>query len=113
LAEVAGYAFLTNSGGQLVTAIDWGHIPERCLEGDWDGVEPPKDPLIYLIAHSDCDGVIRPAQAALLADRIAELIPLLPPGAGSGHIGDWRETTQAFVDGLRAAAAAGEDVDFH
>ena len=75
----------------------------------WD----ESDPLTKLLSHSDCDGEIASADCDPLADRLTELLPLLPEGDGGGHIGDWREKTQRFIDGLRRAAAAGEDVEFH
>lgn len=112
LAKAAGYAFRKEEFYD-VPAIDWSRFPPKCLEGDWTGVEAPTDALLYLIVHSDCDGVIRPEQAVPLADRLEELLPKMPTGNGGGHIGDWRAKTQAFIDGLRAAAAAGESVDFH
>ena len=114
LAEVAGYEVAKVEGAygpRETVLIDWGHIQEKNYEGDWD--EIPSDPLILLIAHSDCDGVIHPEHAKPLADRLEELVPLLPEGEAPGHVRDWRDKTQQFIDGLRAAAEAGEDVDFH
>lgn len=92
-------------------AIEWSGIEEKNFAGEWH--RTPPDPLIVLIAHSDCDGVIHPAQAGPLANRLEELLPKLPEGDGGGHIGDWREKTQRFVDGLREAVRAGEDVEFY
>jgi len=114
LAEVAGYEIAEVAGqyGPHPTVlIDWGHIEEKNYTGDWD--EIPSDPLILLIAHSDCDGVIHPEHAKPLADRLEELIPLLPEGDAPGHVRHWQQATRQFADGLRAAAAAGEDLDFH
>lgn len=96
--------------GRDCVLIDWGHITMANVMGDWD--KTPTDPLLVLITHSDCEGVIHPAQADPLADRLTELLPLLPGEADLGHIGDWRMKTQAFIDGLRAAVEAGEDVEF-
>lgn len=79
--------------------IPWGHFES--------------DPLTVLLNHSDCDGTIPASHCGPLADRLAGLIDKLPDDDGGGHIGNWREKTQQFVDGLRAAAAAGEDVEFH
>ena len=93
------------------TMIEWSGVVPENFQGEW--WRTPPDPLIVLIAHSDCDGVIHPAQAKPLADRLEELLPKLPAGDGGGHIGDWRAKTRQFIDGLRAAAEADEDVEFH
>jgi hypothetical protein len=108
LAEAAGYAFTVE--GRDTIMLDWGHIEEKNYFGEWD--KDPSDPLILLIAHSDCEGVIKAKHTAILADRLAELLPLLE-GDGGGHIGLYRDKTKQFIDGLRAAHAANEDVDFH
>ncbi len=71
------------------------------------------DPLSILLMHSDCDGEIDAKDCEPIADRLESLIPHLPDEPDTGHISDWKKTTQAFVDGLRAAAAANENVDFH
>lgn len=118
LAEAAGYALAevkddTFPGAYRTTVLlDWGHLKtDDDLFGEWE--ETPDDPLIVLIAHSDCEGVIHPEQAAPLADRLEELLPSLPDGDAPGHIGNWREKTQKFIDGLRDAVSKGEDLEFH
>lgn len=113
IAQVAGYKFEKcppphQYMDQVV--IDWDQYTDANLHGIWE--KTPDDPLIVLIAHSDCDGEIFPAQAVPLADRLESLLPLLT-GDGGGHIGDYVTKTRAFIDGLRKAAAANEPVDFH
>lgn len=76
----------------------------------WSIFQP--DVLHILLHHSDCDGIIESQYCEPLADRLEQLLPLLPAEDGGGHIG-WRDKTQAFIDGLRLAARKGEDVDFH
>ena len=44
--------------------------------------------------------------------RLSELLPLLD-GDGGGHIGSYRSTTQAFIDGLLLAHSKKERVEFH
>jgi len=115
LAEIAGYRL----GKPDPTApwyecaeINWEAITPDNLQGVWERV--PEDPLIVLIAHSDCDGEIRPREAGPLADRLEELLPKITElGVGAGHIGNWREKTQKFIDGLRRAAKNDEPVKFH
>ena len=72
-----------------------------------------KDKLHILLTHSDCEGKIPWRQCAGLADRLEQLIPLLPDEEDGGHIGNWRQKTQCFVDGLRSAAKAKEPLGFH
>lgn len=115
LAQAAGYQILPvvyNDGVKRDTImVDWGHVPDGALMGEWDST--PSDPLMVIIAHSDCEGVIHPAQAEPLASRLEELLDKLPAEKDFGHIGGWRSKTQEFIDGLRLAASMGEDVDFH
>lgn len=114
LARVAGYQILPvvyDDGVKRDTImIDWGHIQEESLMGEWD--RTPDDPLIVLIAHSDCEGVIHPAQAEPLASRLEYLIGLLPADNVIVGVNDYRRKTQSFIDGLRLAVANGEDVEF-
>jgi hypothetical protein len=98
LAEVAGLPALRQMSGY------GGNI-------SWDVPRP--DVLYELLNHSDCDGFLPAAICAPLADRLSELLPLLPVVDDGGHIGPWREKTQRFIDGLRTAAAHNQDVEFH
>lgn len=119
LAVAAGYTFHKDDLGRLTVDIDWGNV-ERTIGHDLIGRWPAMpvrpdgtpDPLIVLLAHSDCEGEIQADFCAPLADRLEELIPLLEGEDGGGHIGLFTEKTQTFVDGLRRAAAAGESVGF-
>jgi hypothetical protein len=123
VAEAAGYAvwavkYDDSSVTYDTVMIDWGHLPENALMGEWP--ETPADPLLVLIAHSDCDGEIRPEQAGPLADRLEELLPALErtdaEEGAFGHIaarGGYAGAARKFIDGLRAAVAADEPVDFH
>ena len=73
----------------------------------WENLKP--DALHVLLNHSDCGGYIEAADCAPLADRLEEILPLLPEEDDSQN---WRETTQRFIDGLRLAASKGEPVEF-
>ena len=76
----------------------------------WESLKP--DALHVLLDHSDCEGEIAAADCAPLANRLEELLLDLPDGDGGGHIGNWREKTQEFIDGLRLAASLNEPVEF-
>ena len=70
-------------------------------------------PLNILLSHSDWDGSISTELCDPIADDLESLLPLLPDEDVKGHIGNWREKTQAFIDGLRKAAEAGDPLDFY
>lgn len=109
LARVAGYSF--DERGDYV--LPWDMFELKNYQGEWDS-PPGDDPLLYLLVHSDCDGVIHPEQGIHIAARLEQLLPLLDDGKSTGHLApSIKDKTQQFIDGLRAAAAAGEDVDFH
>jgi hypothetical protein len=110
LAEVAGYRFYRDPrDGREYPSLNWDAITEDNLYGQWEAI--PEDPLILLIAHSDCDGEIQPEHCGPLADRLEQLLPRLS-GEGGGHIGLYQEKTRQFVDGLRLAAGLGEPLEF-
>lgn len=68
----------------------------------WANVD---DPIKFLLDHPDSDGDIAVEHLVPLADRLEEISP---------RIDDcWRAQAAQFVRGLRAAAAAGEAVEFH
>jgi len=83
----------------------------RSLPIKWNCLKP--SPLYELLYHSDCEGEIPASSCGPIADELEKLLPLLPKGDAGGHIGDFRDKTQQFIDGLRAAAAANEPLDFH
>ncbi len=97
ICEVAGYGKLDSREGF------GGTVP-------W----PDNDPLVKLLHHSDCEGEILSADCLPIAERLQSLIPALTiAGEGGGHVGNYAETTQQFIDGLKRASAANENVDFH
>jgi hypothetical protein len=119
LARAAGYEIRDptdeeKAEGFYSPSVDlhWEAFKPENYQGEWDTV-PGDDPLLYLIVHSDCDGVIHPEQAVHIARRLESLLPLLDDKEAIGHIRpSMRVKTQAFIDGLKAAVKAGEDVEF-
>ena len=108
IAEAGGYGVektLPDSPGwpSESCSLDWSFLPDGVLHGEWDVT--PEDPLLVLLAHSDCDGRINPAQAGPLADRLEALLPAMND--------KWQSQTKQCVLGLRKAANAGEPVHFY
>ena len=98
LCEVAGYGALEERAGYVTGGKPW----------------PKGDVLVELLMHSDCDGSLAADICAPLADRLESLLPALEiKGDGGGHLGGYAEKTRTFIEGLRAAAEAGEPVEFH
>jgi hypothetical protein len=98
------YHGMETRNGEYLRQID------QRLPISWNCLKP--DVLHQLLYHSDCDGSLETEVCGPLADRLSELLPLLPPTEDNGHIGNWRDKTQKFIDGLRDASAAGEAVEF-
>lgn len=116
LASVAGYEFIEDvaRGGRAMIALDYGAWPEAnyydppMIPYRTDGTQ---DPLLLLLLHADTEGRIRAEHVKALADRLTELLPDID-GDGHGHVGDYREATQQFINGLRLAELRNEDVIF-
>jgi hypothetical protein len=118
LTEVAGLPLVADpvSTSRKVVDVNWDAVSDANIQGEWGEKLPTLrdgtfDPLLLLLVHSDCDGVLHPYHAKLVADRVEELIPLLP-AEGGGHIGLYGDKAQALVDGFRRAHAADEEIVF-
>lgn len=111
LAEVAGYPLVRDDHGyEYAGVVNDPRWTDANFQGEWS--LPPEDPLLILLVHSDCDGTIPAKLVPFLRMRLEQLLPLLPDEDNGGHIGNWRDKTQAFIDGLAKAEADGEGVDF-
>jgi hypothetical protein len=119
----AGMPFLTitdpdryDYGGKLLD-IDWDRITHEQIAGDWGGREPLierigydpplTDPVLYLLVHSDCDGVLRGEYLPQLKQRLEEIEPQYDAIADDYLQGRLRQ----FIDGLEDAIEAGADVE--
>jgi hypothetical protein len=84
-----------------------GYTSDKLL-GTWK--EEPTDILDVLIEHQDCEGIIEHRHCLPLAERLFGLLPLMPDN--ESHFSPRKKTLQ-FIQGLRDADAAGENVEFH
>ncbi len=91
------------------------HLPLK-----WDYFKD--DPLVLLLRHSDCDGIIEHEHCAPLAKRLLGLLDAVATVGATrrawGRLTPWgaewpRERTKQFAEGLMRAHDAGEDVTFH
>ena len=104
IAEAAGYKLVEDDWGWKCADIDWEKYQNNLL-GNWK--ETPSDPLLVLIAHSDCDGFIYPDQALPLANRLEDVLKNLT--SDKGWIVD---ATNQFIAGLRNAHKRNQKVGF-
>jgi hypothetical protein len=74
----------------------------------WESLPP--SPLHLLLNHSDCDGHLRWEDCAAIADALEELLPRLP---GDSWNAVARKQASQWITGLRAAAKAHQNVEFH
>jgi hypothetical protein len=66
----------------------------------------PKDPIHFLLNHSDCDGHITAKRCAKIAPRLLELVAKWPD--------DIYDKTQALLlaEGMKACAQKGKPLEF-
>lgn len=112
VARAAGYAVwpVKYEDGTTMDCVmlDWGHLPDGHLQGEWD--EIPADPLLILLTHQDCEGRIKSEHCSAVADALEAILPGMNDSNGFTPPA---ERTRRFIEGLRAAAKAGEDVEFY
>lgn len=99
--------------------ITWAHLPYRDMtpkqiDGYWDGVLPTfpdghHDPLLYLLIHQDCEGVLELEYLEPLRNRLIELVPAIEATGDDYVINHLHQ----FIKGLGKAIKRGEDVEFH
>jgi len=85
----------------------WVEEVIACLPIPWSTFA--HDPIVPLLNTPDDDGGIAAVACGSLADRLEQLLALLTDGPGD-DVDRLRARTRTFIDGLRRAAVAGEDV---
>ena len=76
----------------------------------WESLPP--SPLHLLLNHSDCDGHLRWEDCAAIADALEVLLPRLPECKPAGPFTP-KDLALRWIKGLRAAAKAKENIEFH
>lgn len=88
--------------------IDWKSISKMTdYFGFWSN--EPKDPIWYLLAHSDKDGIITNKQLEVLIPRLTELNKILP---GAETVPNWKKFNTEFLVGLSTAYVSKDDITF-
>lgn len=77
----------------------------------WDAFKP--NPIHELLYHSDCDGEIEWEKCKPIAEALKELLPDMPSKDFGGHIGNFKDKTKTFIDGLLLAHSKKENLEFH
>ena len=110
-----------NSDG---TYVENRGIPVRNKDLDEDswyfgeGYSEESHPGLFgFLSHSDCDGEIPPEMCERVADELEKLLPkieaLASPAWGDiAYQGGYVPVLRKFIDGCRAAAAAGDPLKF-
>lgn len=105
--------------GGVFPPHDRADIPPDYLQLG-EGYDNESHPGLWeFLKHSDCDGEIDPATCLRVADDLEALLPRIAEveadEPSTGHLqaaGGYVEVTKRFIAGCRAAAAAGEPLEF-
>lgn len=117
LAKLAGYFVHPVQWPNCTVStplLEWSKFTQDNVYGKWETT--PEDPLIVLLCHSDCDGVINPRDAGPLADRLEELLRVYREGESvepDDTVWNFEQRTQQFVNGLRRCVEENEPVEFY
>lgn len=77
----------------------------------WESLKPSA--LHKLLYHSDCDGELLWQDCDAISDELETVLTRMKDEDAGGHIGNWKDKTQTFIDGLRLASKNKENVEFH
>ena len=106
LARIAGYKITKGPHGFEMADIDWASIKSENYQGEWEQL--PSDPLLVLITHSDCDGIIKAEHCNPLRNRLLDILEWIPKD--NTYLVD---KTKQFINGLERAIKRNQKVSFH
>jgi hypothetical protein len=72
----------------------------------WDDIEAKDDPIVPLLNHSDCDGVLSPEECRSIAPRLRELVRNWPAEDYD------RYQAEMLAEGMDSAAEEGVALEF-
>src|SRR3979490_2672064 len=76
VARAAGYKLKQRRDVPFpIIVLPWDMFTEENRMGDWSKGPAVEDPLMYLLVHSDTEGVIHPEEGRHLAARLEQLLP--------------------------------------
>lgn len=102
IGVAAGYELVSVRGFSRRLIPDCGEVTFENARGEWSS--PPNDPLVILLAHADCDGIIPSQYCAAIAARLGEISEDIDP--------DYSRMVTDLIGGLRSAANLGDDIVF-
>jgi len=118
IAEVLGIP-LPFMEGYYEFSQTWGlfdidkETEERFLPIKWESLKAGSGVINDFLRHSDSEGEISWEDAGLLANAFKrEVLPKMPDKEAPGHIGNWKEKTQKFIDGCERAWKKKENLIF-
>lgn len=109
--EIAVAAELIEDKDELYSSsgkINWDYLAKQTdFLGYWK--THPGDPVWFIIAHNDSDGILTHEHAAELSKRLKDLVPKL---SGKDKYPNWQTQTKNIIKGLNKAVKAKEDINF-
>jgi hypothetical protein len=72
---------------------------------EWKQIEGKQPALFALISHPDDSGSWTPEECKQVLTCLEPILEKLPKEDDWGHIGNWKATTQKFIDGLKYCVA--------
>jgi hypothetical protein len=87
--------------------IDWTNLTKKEFGGRWN--KTPKDPLLVLLAHYDCEGKIYRNQQMPLSNRLKELLAIAKNRKEPKRLLNW---VAKFIAGLECAYKKKEIIEF-
>lgn len=107
LAKAAGIGTkMDQEGLHEIPDLPMNSYPLDNFYGEWE--QDPDDPLLALLVHSDCDGMLPARLCGLVADRVEELAE----DAFEDSPYRYDDHARRFVDDLRHCAESDHDLMF-